>query len=427
MASPSRTRVIAAGTVGNVLEWYDFAIYGYFAPSIGRAFFPTADAVAQVLAAFGVFAVGYLMRPLGGAVVGYIGDRYGRRTALIFSVSAMAVPTFLVGLLPGYATLGLMAPVLLTALRTVQGLSVGGEWTTSFIFMIEHAPPGRRGLTGAIASCGGILGILLGSGIGAALAGWLTPAQLDAWGWRLPFLLGLVAGVTGLLLRRGIAEEPLPTAAPGAEPAPHRRAPLLDSLRQHGGLVARLAGVACFCAVGFYLIFLYLVTWLQTVDGEEPAQALFLNTASMAIAMPLELLFGWLSDRIGRRPVLLAALVFALLAAVPLFWLMHHPEPGYVFLGQLGFVVAIAAVLGVQPAFMVEVTPAALRCTTISLGYNLSLGVLGGLTPLAAAWLVHRTGIDLSPAFMAMATAVVSFVFILGFAGEARQAATTPA
>ena len=148
MESRQALRVVAAGTIGNVLEWYDFAIYGYFATAIGRQFFPHEDPVAQLLSAFGVFALGYLMRPVGGALIGHIGDRFGRRAALTFSVTAMAVPTFLIGLLPGYATLGLMAPIALTLLRMVQGLSVGGEYTSSMVFLVERAPEGRRGLMG---------------------------------------------------------------------------------------------------------------------------------------------------------------------------------------------------------------------------------------------------------------------------------------
>src|SRR4051812_26819356 len=157
-ADKTRT-VIAAGAIGNVLEWYDFAIYGYFAAAIGRAFFPSEDPVAQVLAAFGIFAVGFLMRPVGGALIGYIGDRFGRRAALTFSVAAMAIPTFLVGALPGYQVMGMAAPIVLTLLRMIQGLSVGGEYTTSIVFMVERAPPGRRGIIGAMAGCGAVGGI----------------------------------------------------------------------------------------------------------------------------------------------------------------------------------------------------------------------------------------------------------------------------
>src|SRR3977135_575645 len=154
MAVGNTRRVIAAGAIGNVLEWSDFAVYGSFAAAIGRAFFPQEDKVAQVLAVFGIFAVGFLMRPVGGALIGSIGDRFGRRTALTISVAAMAIPTFLVGVLPGYQTLGLAAPILLTLLRMIQGLSVGGEYTTSVVFVVEHARPGRRGLMGAVACCG---------------------------------------------------------------------------------------------------------------------------------------------------------------------------------------------------------------------------------------------------------------------------------
>jgi MFS transporter, MHS family, proline/betaine transporter len=169
MVSSQARRVIAAGMIGNVLEWYDFAIYGYFATAIGRQFFPHEDAVAQLLSAFGVFALGYVMRPVGGVLIGHIGDSFGRRAALTFSVAAMAVPTFLIGLLPGYATLGLAAPIALTLLRMAQGLSVGGEYTSSMVFLVEHAPEGRRGVMGALAACGATGGILLGSAVGASL------------------------------------------------------------------------------------------------------------------------------------------------------------------------------------------------------------------------------------------------------------------
>jgi len=166
MSTANTLRMSAAGAIGNVLEWYDFAVYGYFAASIGHAFFPQQDKVAQILAAFGVFAVGFLMRPIGGAVFGHIGDRFGRRAALTASVAAMAVPTFLIGVLPGYDVLGLMAPVLLTLLRMMQGLSVGGEYTTSIVFLVERAKPERRGLIGAVADLGSVTGILAGSATG---------------------------------------------------------------------------------------------------------------------------------------------------------------------------------------------------------------------------------------------------------------------
>lgn len=179
MSKGLNKKMMAAGAIGNVLEWYDFAVYGYFATSIGRVFFPKEDPIAQLLFAFGVFAIGYLMRPLGGMLIGHIGDRVGRKEALTISVAAMAIPTFIVGILPGYEVIGLAAPILLTLCRMLQGLSVGGEYTTSIVFMVENAPDNRRGIAGALACCGATLGILLGSATGAALADIMSPENLN--------------------------------------------------------------------------------------------------------------------------------------------------------------------------------------------------------------------------------------------------------
>jgi len=407
MVSIPTRRVIAAGAIGNVLEWYDFAIYGYFAASIGRAFFPSEDSVAQILSAFGLFAVGYLMRPIGGAVVGRIGDKLGRRAALSFSVMAMAIPTFLVGVLPGYDVLGVMAPVLLTVLRMVQGLSVGGEYTTSIVFMVEHAPRGRRGLIGAIACCGAVGGILLGSATGAILAALMPGETLATWGWRIPFLMGLVVGIAGFVLRRHVVEAP--------RVGPVERTSVIGTLRDHGPLLARLAGLSVFNAVGFYLLFVYIVSWIQLADGVAPAQALEINTISMIILLVVMVGMGWFCDRVGRKPILLGATAIAFVGALPLFWLMHHPDPALVLLGQMGFVVSVGMFLGAQPAIMVEATPATVRCTAIALGYNVTLGIVGGVTPLAATWLVNRTQNDLSPAFLVIAAAMVSFACILTY------------
>jgi MHS family proline/betaine transporter-like MFS transporter len=405
MSPPPIYKTVAAGMIGNLLEWYDFAIYGYFAAAIGRHFFPHQDPVAQLLSAFGVFAVGYLMRPVGGALIGHIGDRFGRRAALTFSVVAMAIPTFLIGLLPGYATIGLAAPVALTLLRMVQGLSVGGEYTSSMVFLVEHAPERRRGLMGALASCGATAGILLGSAVGAGFAATMSSAALEAWGWRIPFLLGLVVGIAGYLLRRHV-QETLPTER-------RQRAPIVETLRDHWWVVLGIAGLSAFFAAGFYVTFVYLVSWLQTADGIAPARALEINSFSMAVVLPITIAAGWLSDRTGRKPFLLLATILGFVAALPLWWMMHHPSAELAQLGQLGLVLIVGLFVGALPAAMVECAPPSVRCTAVALGYNLTLGVIGGLTPLVAAWLVERTGDELAPAFLIMATAVISFLVIL--------------
>ena len=407
MNSTGTARTIAVGAIGNVLEWYDFAIYGYFAAAIGRAFFPSEDPVAQVLAAFGIFAVGFLMRPVGGALIGHIGDKYGRRAALTFSVAAMAIPTFLVGALPGYEVLGMAAPIVLTLLRMIQGLSVGGEYTTSVVFMVEHAKPGSRGMVGAVGCCGAAIGILTGSATGAVLASLMSQAALESWGWRIPFVLGLVVGLAGFFLRRGIhAEEKARKAV---------RSPLIEALKNHRPLLLRLAALSVFNSVGFYLMFVYIVSWLQLADGIAPARALSINTISMALLPPVMIATAWLSDRVGRRPVLLLATAVAFVAAWPLFRLMHSTDDAIVLLGQLGFVATVGTFIGCQPALMVEAIPARVRCTAIAVGYNVTAGIIGGLTPLVATWLVERTTNDYSPAFMIMAAAAASFLALWSF------------
>jgi MHS family proline/betaine transporter-like MFS transporter len=407
MNSAHIRRVIAAGMIGNALEWYDFAIYGYFSVQIGRHFFPHDDAVAQLLSAFGVFAIGYLMRPIGGVLVGHIGDRFGRRTALIFSVTAMAITTFLMGLLPGYQTIGVLAPIGLTLLRVVQGLSVGGEYTSSMVFLVEHAPEGRRGLMGALAATGCAIGTLLGSAVGAAVAASMSTAALDAWGWRIPFLLGLVVGIAGYILRRhvletGVAEKRM-------------RAPIVETLQDHRRVVAAFAGLSVFSAVIFYVGFVYMVSWLQTADGIPPARSLEINTFSMVMSLPVLIAAGWLSDRVGRKPLMLLASMGGLVGALPLFWLLNHPSELFVQLGQLGLVLLSGLYYGALPAILVEAAPPTVRCTAVALGYNLSLGLFGGLSPLVATWLVERTGDEIAPAFLIMASAAVTLVALLNF------------
>ncbi len=402
MSAPYSRKAVAVGAIGNILEWYDFAIYGYFATSIGRVFFPKEDPIAQVLLAFGIFAIGYLMRPLGGIVVGHIGDRISRQAALTVSIVAMAIPTFLVGVMPGYDTIGLAAPILLTLCRTIQGLSVGGEYTTSLIYMVEQAPKNKRGFVGALACSSATMGMLLGSGVGAGLGLILSPESLDAWGWRIPFLFGLVIGLAGYLLRRQSHVQPNRSEL--------TTNPLVETLKNHRSLLIKIAGLSVFHAIAFYLMFVYIVSWLQLVDNIAPSKSLEINSISMIVLIGVMLLAGSISDHIGRKPVLITAVIAAIIFSIPLLTGMYHHSDWVVQLSQLGFSLIIGAFAGTMPSFMVETAPSHVRATAVALGYNLTLGVIGGLTPLVATWLIHRTENDLIPAFMIAAAAAISLI-----------------
>jgi MHS family proline/betaine transporter-like MFS transporter len=393
--------------IGNVLEWYDFAIYGFFAVAIGRQFFPNESPLAQLLATFGIFAIGFLVRPLGGIVIGHVSDHFGRRTALVVSITAMAIPTFLIGLLPGYETLGMLAPIALVVLRMMQGLSLGGEYPSSMVFLVEHAPPGKRGLVGGFAALGAVLGLLLGSATGAVLALMMSPEALDAWGWRIPFLMGLFVGFVGHLLRRHIVE---------TVPERHSQRPaIVETLRDHWRLVLRIAGASTFTAVPFQILFVYLVSAMQIDNGFTPAEALVINSVSMMMVLPSMLVGAGLSDRFGRRPVLLATTAIGFVAAWPIFMLLHHADPWAVLAGQMAAATFIGAFNASLPALLVEAAPARVRCTAVALGFNLSIGIVGGLTPFAATLMVERSGSHMAPALLIMAAALVAFISVLRF------------
>jgi MFS transporter, MHS family, proline/betaine transporter len=402
-------RAIIAGVAGNVMEWYDFSVYGYFASVIGRNFFPAQDGTSSLIAAFGVFAAGFVMRPVGSLIFGHIGDKLGRKLALTISVMVMAVPTFLIGLLPTYQQIGLSAPVLLVLLRLVQGLSVGGEYTTSAIFLVERAAARRRGFLGSFVPLGSTCGVLLGSAVGAAVTTALDHAAVTSWGWRLAFLLGLLVGGIGFAIRRQLADD---RAAPGGmAPAV---SPVRDAFRTQWRTILRIVGLNAAGAVAYYMSFVYVTTYLRQIDFIAASKALDINTIAVLALVLMIVPMAMLSDRIGRRPVLLAATGGLFMLALPLFWMLHHTDPAIVLIGQIGFAVLNAAYWGPSTATMVELAPGHIRCTVLSVGYNLGLAILGGATPMVAVYVVQRSGDDLSPAFLVMAAAAVSFLVILG-------------
>jgi MHS family proline/betaine transporter-like MFS transporter len=405
----AQRHAIVAGIAGNVMEWYDFSVYGYFAVTIGRHFFPTGDRVSSLLAAFGVFAAGFLMRPLGSLLFGHIGDKKGRKLALTASVGMMAVPTFLIGAIPTYQQIGITASVLLLVLRLLQGLSVGGEYTTSSIFLVEGSAAGRRGFLGSFIPFGACGGVLLGSAIGAAVTTFLDSAAVESWGWRVPFLIGVSVGIFGLYLRRNLVEDSVAQHA-----RPQVASPVRAAFRTERGTMMQLIGLGAVGAVGFYMCFVYVTTYLRQIDHLAASEALDINTVAIIVLLLLIPPVGALSDHIGRKPVLLAATAGMLVFAWPLFWMLHQANIWVILTGQIGFAVLGAGFWGVVPATMVELVPERVRCTVLSVGYNTGVAILGGLTPMVAVYTVKRSQYDLSPAFLLMAAAAVSLAVITG-------------
>lgn len=409
-------RGVVAGVVGNVLEWYDFALFGFFAREIGAHFFPATDPTASLLAAFGTFAAGFLMRPVGGALFGWVGDRFGRKQALIWSVLAMAFPSFFIGLLPGTETIGFAAPVLLLLFRLMQGLAVGGEYMASAVFLVEGSQPGRRGWMGSWGPLGASAGTLLGSMAGALVNRVLPPEAVMAYGWRIPFLAGLAVGLGGLAIRRHYVER-VPHQAPA-------RSPLGEAFRQHWRTMLHLVVLIAGISVGFYTVFVYTATWLEQQIGVPARTALEINSLAMAAHLFVLPAAGWASDRLGRRPVLMfGSGAFALLA-YPLMSLMAQGQTGGLVLGWVALSLLLAIAGGVMPATMAELAPWRVRCTVLSVAYNVGMALLGGTTPLVAAWLVARTGVTLAPALYLSAAAGLAFIGALLLPGTTRHSLT---
>jgi MHS family proline/betaine transporter-like MFS transporter len=392
-------RVVTAGVIGNVLEWYDFAVYGFFAPILAAQFFPSDNPTVSLLAAFAAFAVGFLMRPVGAALFGHIGDRYGRARAMLLSVALMAVPTVLMGLLPTYASIGVGASIAMVLLRMCQGLAVGGEFTSSIVFLAEQSPPQRRGFFTSWAMFGATAGTMLGASVGAALTSALSPEALAAWGWRAAFVSGIAVAVVGIILRRNMFDEP--AAKTGSSP-------LGTALRDHGGAVLRVVGLNMAPAVTYYILFVYAATWLAQQVGLPRALALDTTTASILTFLVVAPIAAWASDRFGRKRMLVTGMTACLLLAYPLATLMRSGEPFAVALGQMAFSGLLAVYMASVPAAMCEMFPHNVRVSAVSVGYSLAYAIFGGTAPAVAVWLIGSTGNDIAFVWYLMGVTAIS-------------------
>jgi MHS family proline/betaine transporter-like MFS transporter len=400
-----RRQAIGAAIIGNILEWYDFSAYAFVATIIAKRFFPAGDDIAALLSTFAAFGIGFLARPLGGIVIGRLADRRGRKFALILTIFMMAGGTVAIGLIPGYETLGWLAPALLVLARLAQGFSTGGEWGGSTSFIVEWAPENRRGLFGSIHQASVSGGLLFGSGVAALLTTMLAPETMLEWGWRVPFLLGGLLLPVGLYLRRNIAETPAFRRAQVEAPAPADAPPLL--------LACRAFGFTILWTVTSYAMLSFMPTFTQKFAGLSRVEALWSSTAgivALVVAIPL---MGHLSDRVGRRPMLLTCTIGFMLLSFPIFWIIVWGSRLAVILPvQVCVSVLIAFFSGPGPAAIAEIFPTRARALWMSIGYSFAVAIFGGFAPYICTWLIDRTGSPLSPSLYVIACAVVSSVVI---------------
>jgi MHS family proline/betaine transporter-like MFS transporter len=392
MRSPAA--VLTATLIGNFTEWFDFAVYGAVAVTLGRVFFPTGDPVASLLASLAVFGIAFVFRPLGGAVLGSLGDRRGRRTALSAAVVGISGATTLIGLLPSYATAGFWAPLALVVLRCVQGLSAGGEWTGASAFLAEYAPPGRRGLRASLISASGGLAIVAGTGSVLLLQTLLTPAQLESWGWRLPFLLAAPLGLAGLYLRLRLDETPVYRNLRDRNEL--AATPVRTALRTERSTLVLAFACASVTGVGFYYLATYFGTALASTGNRT--QALLVSSLALLFYAAVCPVAGWVSDRFGRRPVYVGGALAHAVLAVPVLLLLGSGSPGLALLGMCLFAVPQAGLNVMSSIVLVELFPARTRSSGAALAYSLGVGPIAGTAPLVATALAAGTHSPVAPA-----------------------------
>jgi MHS family proline/betaine transporter-like MFS transporter len=383
----TRRRVIAASFVGNFVEWFDYAVYGYLAATIATVFFPDSDRTTGLLLTFAVFAISFFVRPLGGLVWGSLGDRLGRRTALSYSILVMSAATFCIALLPSYAAVGLLSPVLLLVVRVVQGFSASGEYAGASSFLVEYAPRGRRGIYAAVVPASTAAGLLFGSLIAAGLTGLLSDPQMHSFGWRLPFLLAAPMGLVGRYIRYRLEDTPAFLALEQDDEV--ARTPALEMFRVHRKALLLALGAALLNAVAFYVLLSYMPTYLSEELGFGQTESFLATTVSLATYIGFIFLTGLASDRVGRRTMLLAASVMFVVFTVPAFALLD------------------------RAGFLAEIFPTKVRYSGFAVSFNVANAVFGGTAPFVATLLISSTGSHIAPAWYLVAAAAVSGLAVL--------------
>lgn len=397
------------GSLAAAFEWYDYALFGYFTAIIASQFFPSSDPMNSLLSTFGVFASGFLMRPLGAILFGYIGDRIGRKYALGASLLLMALPTTALGLLPTYQSIGIWAPIGLVIIRLLQGLSVGGNYGGSFIFTIESAPEGRKGFAGSLPSLGTLGGLFLGSGVASLLSALMTEADLINYGWRIPFLLGSLSALMGLAIRFFVKED-LETPK-----EPIEQTPFEILWRNHLGSLIRAIGIILLDGIGIYVAFVFMTTFATVFLGMPNYEVQLINTVTMGLLVATIPMFGWLGDRWGAVAILKAVSIGFFGFSIPLFfWLVSTRSLDALWAFQIVFAILMGAVYGAAPITISNLFPREVRYTAAGLSFNVSIAIFGGTAPLVITTLVGQTDSLMIPAFALALVGAVSFLALRG-------------
>lgn len=415
--TPEEQRVLrraAAGSfIGNFVEWFDYAAYGYLATIIASVFFPSEDRATALMSTFAVFAISFFIRPVGGIIWGHIGDRVGRREALSLSILIMSASTFAIAFLPGYATAGVWAPVLLLLVRMVQGFSASGEYAGASAFIAEYAPPARRGFYTSLVPASTAAGLLFGSLLVAGLHSMLSTEQLHDWGWRLPFLLAAPFGLIGRYIRHNLEDTPAFRKMESKVHHAHDAAPIRQLLGTYRPAVLISLGVACLNAVGFYVLLSYMPTYLSTEQGLSESRSFLAATISLVTYIGFIFMMGSLSDRFGRKTMLVLASLLFIGASVPLFKLLGGADFMTLVAVQIAFGALLAMNDGTLACFLAEMFPTRVRYSGFAFSFNLANTIFGGTAPFMCTWLIRQTGNAFAPAWYLVGAAVVALVALM--------------
>lgn len=404
------TRALVAVTLGNVLEWYDFAAYAYLSTVIAAVFFPANDPRMSLILSVGTFGVGFLMRPLGAVLIGALADRKGPKAALLFSLSLMAAATLGLGLIPPFAAIGVAAPVLVVICRLAQGLAAGGQMGGATAMLVELAPPGRTGYIASWQTASQAGALLIGALMAALVSAILSTEQMTSWGWRLPFYISIVILPLNLYIRRRVAD---PRESLPREPtAP--TTPLIVLWRAHRTSVVRGVGITIIWTVSTYFFLVYVPLFSSTELKMSMSSGLFSNSVALAVMLVTAPIAGHLSDRIGRYRLMIASAVAMTLLVTPAFqFLISHPT----FLSLVVFQVFSGALVGCfagpAPAALAELFPVNVRSSGMGIAYNLSVALFGGFAPFAATWLIASTGNLLSPTWYVIGACGLSIISLV--------------